>query len=130
MKLEAILQKLGLLQTGKIMYIGGSDVLPAPLKPEQERQAVAALELPVTFELARLSLRVEEIAALAPGYTFALNGDASSVPVLLRIGGRIAARGRLVDVGGMPGVQITGMADAAGGSAEESANPESRAEGN
>lgn len=26
------------------MYIGGSDVLPAPLKPEQERQAVAALE--------------------------------------------------------------------------------------
>ena len=44
MKLEAILQKLGLLQPGKIMYIGGSDVLPAPLKPEQERQAVAALE--------------------------------------------------------------------------------------
>ena len=34
----------GPLQTGKIMYIGGSDVLPAPLKPEQERQAVAALE--------------------------------------------------------------------------------------
>ena len=33
MKLEVILQKLGLLQTGKIMYIGGSDVLPAPLKP-------------------------------------------------------------------------------------------------
>ena len=31
MKLEAILQKLGLLQPGKIMYIGGSDVLPAPL---------------------------------------------------------------------------------------------------
>ena len=28
----------------KVMYIGGSDVLPAPLKPEQERQAVAALE--------------------------------------------------------------------------------------
>ena len=98
--------------------------------PLLDREAVAALELPVTFELARLSLRVEEIAALAPGYTFALNGDASSVPVLLRIGGRIAARGRLVDVGGMPGVQITGMADAAGGSAEESANPESRAEGN
>ena len=44
MKLEAILQKLGLLQPGKIMYIGGSDVLPAPLKPEQERQAIAALE--------------------------------------------------------------------------------------
>lgn len=44
MKLELVLQKLGLIQPGKIMYIGGSDVLPAPLKPEQERQAVAALE--------------------------------------------------------------------------------------
>lgn len=44
LKLEQILQKLGLLQPGKIMYIGGSDVLPAPLKPEQERQAIAALE--------------------------------------------------------------------------------------
>ena len=30
MKLEVILQKLGLLQTGKIMYIGGSDVLHRP----------------------------------------------------------------------------------------------------
>ena len=42
LKLEQILQKLGLLQPGKIMYIGGSDVLPAPLTPEQERQALAA----------------------------------------------------------------------------------------
>ena len=45
MNLEILLQKLGLLQPGKIMYIGGSDVLPAPLKPEQERQAIAALAL-------------------------------------------------------------------------------------
>ena len=43
MKLEAILQKLGLLQPGKIMYIGGSDVLPAPLRPEDERRAIEAL---------------------------------------------------------------------------------------
>ena len=43
MKLEAILQKLGLLQPGKIMYIGGSDVLPAPLRPEDERCAIEAL---------------------------------------------------------------------------------------
>ena len=43
MQLEMLLQRLGLLQPGKIMYIGGSDVLPAPLKPEQERQALAHL---------------------------------------------------------------------------------------
>lgn len=94
-----------------------------------DRDAIAALELPVTFELADLNLRVEEIAALAPGYTFALGGDASSVPVFLRIGGRIAARGRLVDVGGIPGVQITGMADAGGRRAEEDADSESPTEG-
>ena len=41
MKLELVLQKLGLIQPGKIMYIGGSDVLPAPLRPEDERRADA-----------------------------------------------------------------------------------------
>ena len=43
MKLELVLQKLGLIQPGKIMYIGGSDVLPAPLRPEDERHAIEAL---------------------------------------------------------------------------------------
>ena len=42
MKLELVLQKLGLIQPGKIMYIGGSDVLPAPLRPEDERRAIEA----------------------------------------------------------------------------------------
>ena len=37
MKLEAILQKLGLLQPGKIMYIGGSDILPPPLAAQEEQ---------------------------------------------------------------------------------------------
>ena len=43
MKLELVLQKLGLIQPGKIMYIGGSDVLPAPLWPEDEHRAIEAL---------------------------------------------------------------------------------------
>ena len=44
MKLEAILQKLGLLQPGKIMYIGGSDTLPPPLPREEETEVIARLE--------------------------------------------------------------------------------------
>ena len=32
-----LLQKLGLFQPEKILYIGGSDVLPPPLKPEEEK---------------------------------------------------------------------------------------------
>ncbi len=38
------LEKLGLLPPAGIHYIGGSDVLPAPLKGEQERSAMEALE--------------------------------------------------------------------------------------
>lgn len=38
------LKKLGLIQEDSIFYIGGSDILPPPLKGQQERQALEALE--------------------------------------------------------------------------------------
>ena len=44
MKLELVLQKLGLIQPGKIMYIGGSDTLPPPLPREEETEVIARLE--------------------------------------------------------------------------------------
>lgn len=44
MKLLDILKWLGLLQEKGIYYIGGSDVLPAPLKGEQELSALEAME--------------------------------------------------------------------------------------
>ena len=44
MKLEAILQKLGLLQPGKIMYIGGSDTLPPPLERAEEAELIARMD--------------------------------------------------------------------------------------
>ena len=34
---RALLARLGLLQPAKLMYIGGSDVLPPPLKPAEEQ---------------------------------------------------------------------------------------------
>ena len=43
MKLSAILCFLGLLPHQEIFYIGGSDVLPPPLKGPQEQQALEAL---------------------------------------------------------------------------------------
>ena len=43
-KLYEILVRLGFLQVRGIYYIGGSDVLPPPLKGEQEQQALEALE--------------------------------------------------------------------------------------
>jgi len=38
-----LLRRLGLLQPGKVMYIGGSDVLPTPLKGAEEQALIARL---------------------------------------------------------------------------------------
>lgn len=43
-KLLAFLIKIGLVRSREIHYIGGSDVLPPPLKGEQEQNALDALE--------------------------------------------------------------------------------------
>ena len=44
MMLLEILQKLGILKENSIFYIGGSDILPAPLKGAEEQSALEALE--------------------------------------------------------------------------------------
>ncbi len=44
MRLLDFLQKLGLIKEKGIYYIGGSDVLPPPLKGAQEQEALEALE--------------------------------------------------------------------------------------
>lgn len=43
-RLAVLLARLGLLQPGKIMYIGGSDTLPAPLDRAEEAELIARLE--------------------------------------------------------------------------------------
>ncbi len=43
-KILRFLIKLGVISKGGIYYIGGSDILPPPLKGEQEYQALEALE--------------------------------------------------------------------------------------
>ena len=42
--LRRLLERLGLLQPGKIQYIGGSDTLPAPLTREEEAEVLARLD--------------------------------------------------------------------------------------
>lgn len=44
MKLWNILRKLGILKENGIYYIGGSDVLPPPLKGQEEQDALEALQ--------------------------------------------------------------------------------------
>lgn len=43
-KWYSLLLRMGFIQPGHVHYIGGSDVLPPPLKGEEERQALLALE--------------------------------------------------------------------------------------
>ena len=43
-KLADALARLGLVLPGKVMYIGGSDTLPPPLKREEEASLIAQLE--------------------------------------------------------------------------------------
>ncbi len=42
--IHKLMALLGLKQAGKVMYIGGSDVLPPPLKHEEELEVVARVE--------------------------------------------------------------------------------------
>ena len=42
-RLYALLVRLGLAVPGKVMYIGGSDTLPAPLGREEEARLIARL---------------------------------------------------------------------------------------
>lgn len=92
------------------------DATPAPNTPEspmsdQQTPEVpagldtAALEVDIVFELERRTMKLNDLAALAPGYTFALGTDPLA-PVTLRVQGRNIGRGRLVDLDGTPGVQV------------------------
>ena len=41
----AFLRKIGFVPSGQIYYIGGSDILPAPLRGAEEQEALEKLEL-------------------------------------------------------------------------------------
>ena len=45
MKLTVLLWLLRLVRPGKVMYIGGSDVLPSPVSPEEERDLLERLSI-------------------------------------------------------------------------------------
>jgi type III secretion system YscQ/HrcQ family protein len=70
-------------------------------KPE-----LAALKMPIHFELERKLLPLATIEALAPGSVFPLGTDPLSA-VTVTLNGQALASGRLVDLGGVLGVQIT-----------------------
>lgn len=67
------------------------------------------LEVVVCFELEKKRLTLAELQTLAPGRSFPLGVDPLA-PVTLTVNGRVLGAGRLVDLGGTLGVEITRLA--------------------
>ncbi|MDR2450673.1 MAG: type III secretion system cytoplasmic ring protein SctQ [Candidatus Accumulibacter sp.] len=82
-----------------------------PPDPPGGKPALAALEVPISFELERKLLPLATIESLAPGSVFPLGADPLSV-VTVTLNGQALAAGRLVDLGGVLGVQITRLMQA------------------
>ncbi|WP_446424043.1 type III secretion system cytoplasmic ring protein SctQ [Mailhella sp.] len=90
-------------------FAGGRAVLEAPLAPEVEPVMDSEhndIDIRLNFELDRTVITLGELSSLAPGYVFTLGCDAQT-PVTVRANGKAIARGRLVDMDGTLGVQIS-----------------------
>lgn len=72
----------------------------APPHPAQN------LPVNVEFELGSVQLNVGELAALQPGYVFALPTHLEGANVVIRANGRAAGRGEMVAVGDTVGVRL------------------------
>ena len=73
---------------------------------EKATSALAAAPIEVVAELARITLRGDEVLGLQPGVVLTVAVDRRQA-IALRIGGEIWAEGELVDVDGQLGVRVT-----------------------
>lgn len=87
---------------------GRSATLTQPLIAieEMKMQDTDTLEVKLTFELEERTVTLAEIKALEPGQVFTLTSDPQA-QVTVVANGRPVAQGRLVDVNGAVGVQLT-----------------------
>ena len=101
---------LGSVLIGTCSVEQGKAVLEGPLAEEadtgMENNEQKDIEIRLSFELDRRVITVGELASLTPGFTFPIAGDSDSV-VTVRAQGKPFARGRLVDLNGTLGVQLT-----------------------
>jgi type III secretion system YscQ/HrcQ family protein len=73
---------------------------------EKAGAVLAAAPIEVVAELARITLRGDEVLGLAPGVVLTVAADRRHA-IALRVGGEIWAEGELVDVEGELGVRVT-----------------------
>jgi len=95
--------------TAPCSFADGNAVLESPLSSEVEPDMASEhddIDIRLSFELDRTTITLGELSSLAPGYVFPLGCDAQT-PVTIRANGKSIARGRLVDMDGTLGVQIS-----------------------
>ena len=73
---------------------------------ENEMKNTDQLEITLTFELDRKTVTLGDLKSIQAGYTFAMTNN-SATPVTILANGKPVARGRLVDINGVIGVQVT-----------------------
>jgi flagellar motor switch protein FliN/FliY len=71
------------------------------------------VEIPISVEVGRTQMSLEEVLKLVPGSVIALDKKAEE-PVDLRVNGKLVARGEVVLVDDSYGLRITQIVDAAG----------------
>lgn len=71
------------------------------------------VEIPISVEVGRAQMSLEEVLRLVPGSVIALDKK-SEEPVDLRVNGKLVARGEVVLVDDSYGLRITQIVDAAG----------------
>jgi flagellar motor switch protein FliN len=71
------------------------------------------VEIPISVEVGRTQMSLEDVLKLVPGSVIALDKKAEE-PVDLRVNGKLVARGEVVLVDDTYGLRITQIVDAAG----------------
>lgn len=71
------------------------------------------VEIPISVEVGRAQMSLEDVLRLVPGSVIALDKKAED-PVDLRVNGKLVARGEVVLVDDAYGLRITQIVDAAG----------------
>lgn len=102
----------GLPETGRDGQTGNQDMTEKETSRETSAQTVAAdtgrLEMDLTFEIGKTIMTIEEISKLSQGQVVRLpHKIEDGVPTEIRSNNQLIAKGRIINISGDVGVQIT-----------------------
>lgn len=80
---------------------------------KQNLDLLLDVEIPISVEVGRAQMSLEDVLNLVPGSVIALDKKAEE-PVDLRVNGKLVARGEVVLVDDVYGLRVTQIVDAAG----------------